>query len=231
MNGPSGDNTQLLRAGFIAALMLALLLIAGIFLPLDSGDLPHGGAAWLHYLHDNGGAWTVVIVISVLGDLLLVPVMLALYAVLHQAHRALLLLAAASVALFVVLDLSVTWTSYATLLALSGSSSASSLGAASYPAAVLDSPLDRVFSSGLQALGIALISLAMLRGSGFRKVTGYLGLAAAVAGFVAVAPLPVIGIIHARITAVWLVFAAGRLRAYYRESREPVTVGESIADG
>lgn len=71
----------------------------------------------------------------------------------------------------------------------------------------------------------------MLCGSGFRMVTGYLGLAAAVAAFVAVAPLPVIGIIHARVTAVWLVFAAGRLRAYYRESRGPAPVGESVADG
>ncbi|HEY0933388.1 MAG TPA: hypothetical protein VGD91_06535 [Trebonia sp.] len=221
MNGLSGANTQLLRVGFIAALVLALLLIAGIFLPLDSGNLPRDGAGWLHYLHGNGGAWAVVIVLSVLGDLLLVPVALALSVVLEPAHRALVLLAGACLALFVVLDLAVTWTSYATLLALSGHSSASSLGAADYAAAVLDSPLDRIFSSGLQSLGIALISLAMLRGSGFRKVTGYLGLAAAVAGFVAVAPLPVIGIIHARVTAVWLVLAAGRLRTYYRESREP----------
>lgn len=210
-------NSQLFRVGFIAALVLALLLIAGMFLPLDSGDLPSGGTAWLQELRGNGGAWTAVVVISVLADLLFLPVTLALYTVLEPTQRGLMLLASGCVALFVVLDLAATWTSYSVLLSLR----TSQVGAAEVGAAFLDSPLDRFFSSGFVSLAIALISVAMLRGSGFRKVTGVLGLAAAVTGFVAVSGLPVIGIIHARVTAVWLVAVAGRLRALYRESRAP----------
>jgi len=215
------EDDQVFKVGMFAALALALLLIAGIFLPLDSGGLPGSGAGWLTYLHGSTGFWSVIIGLSVLSDLLFVPVALALYALLAPAHRGLMLLAGGCVALFVLTDLSVTWTSYAALLRLSGGAAGDPgvAAGADRAATVLGSPLDAVFSCVLIALAVGLISLAMLRHASFGKKSAVLGLIAAAAGFFAVSGWTVTTVIDARVTAGWLLIVAGRLYTLRRDAR------------
>ena len=61
--------------------------------------------------------WWAILGLSVLTDLLLVPVALALYLALKGVDRDAMLVATAFIGLFVVLDLAVTWPNYASLIA------------------------------------------------------------------------------------------------------------------
>src|SRR5215470_9417598 len=117
----NGELRWLYRAGGISALVLGLAYVAIFPLYARVGAPPTGdGAAWLHYLAGKTDVWWTILGLSVLTDLLFVPVALAL----ERIHRPAMLLATALVALFVALDLAVTWTGYASLLNLSARHSA-----------------------------------------------------------------------------------------------------------
>jgi hypothetical protein len=93
--------------------------------------------------------------------------------------------------LFVILDLAVTWTAYSTLI-ISGSNYAAStteaqkavfVAAASYPSAMVVSPLSGTYSILIPSLGILFAGLVMLKGI-FNKTTAYLALAVGITGIV-----------------------------------------------
>ena len=64
--------------------------------------------------------WSGILGLSVVTDLLFVPVALSLYLALKEITRNAMLVATAFVGLFVVLGLAVTWSNYASLIVLSG---------------------------------------------------------------------------------------------------------------
>jgi hypothetical protein len=100
-----------------------------------------------------------------------------------------MLLGTALVALFVVLDLAVTWPNYAALIGLGSKYAATAsdtqrmayVSAAEYASAVLTSTLEGIYSIGTLSLGILLIGVVML-GSAFGRLIGYLGMATGVLG-------------------------------------------------
>ena len=124
---------------------IAYIIIFPLFAKV--GVPPTGGEAWLKYLPGKTTVWWAILGLSVLTDFLFVPVALALYLALKQVNRSAMLLATAFVGLFVVLDLAVTWTNYASLLTLSGLHAtatndlqrAAYVAAANYASAVLGS--------------------------------------------------------------------------------------------
>ena len=109
---------QWYRVGAVAALSLGIGYI--IIFPLYAyvGPPPSGGDAWFKYLPGKTTVWWVIVGISVFTDFLFVPLALALYLALKGRNRNAMLLAVAFVGLFVVLDLAVTWSHYASILAL-----------------------------------------------------------------------------------------------------------------
>jgi hypothetical protein len=68
---------------------------------------------------EDTGGWAIL-ALSVLTDLLFVPVGLSLYLALKDLNRNAMLVATAFVELFVALDLAVTWSNYASLITLAG---------------------------------------------------------------------------------------------------------------
>lgn len=94
--------------------------------------------------------WWAILGVSVFTDFLYLPVAFALYLALKELNRNLMLLATAFVGLFVVLDLAVTWSDYASVLTLyrnyttatDDASRASYIAAANYASAMLTSPLE-----------------------------------------------------------------------------------------
>jgi hypothetical protein len=168
--------------------------------------------------------WWTILGLSVLTDFLFVPVALSLYLALKRINRNAMLLATACVGLFVVLDLAVTWTSYASLIALSGKYAAATndaqravvIAAANYPSAVLESSLLGVYAILVPAVGILITGLVMLKGI-FSKTTAYLGLVAGILGVVSVvgpvfiSALGVAVIGSSVITTVWVLLLGYRL--------------------
>src|SRR5690242_14411732 len=112
------EHKQLYRVGGIAALVLALGYIAIFPLFAKVGAPPSGGDAWFKYLPGRTTVWWTILGLSVFTDFLFVPVALALYQALKNVNRTQMLLATALVGLFVALDLSVTWSHYASILVL-----------------------------------------------------------------------------------------------------------------
>lgn len=213
------DEKWLYRVGAVSALVLGLAYVAIFPLYARVGAPPSGdGEAWLAYLAGKTGVWWIILALSVLTDILFVPVALALYAALERVHRPAMLLATALVGLFVVLDLAVTWTSYASLLVLSRHHTAATTDvqrtayvvAAHAASAVLTSPLEVVYAIVTLSTGILVIGLVMFRGQ-FGRFTAGLAVVTGVLGIVSLAGMAVTIILNAVCATMWLFFVAVRL--------------------
>jgi hypothetical protein len=218
------DGKRLYRVGGICALVLGVAYIVTIPLYTQVGAPPSGGEARLTYLVGKTTVWWAILGLSVLTDVLFVPVALALYLALKAVSGNVMLVATAFVGLFVALDLAVTWPNFASLITLSGSYAAATseaqrmayVAAANYASAVLTSSLEAVYSIGVLSLGILLIGLVMRKGV-FGKSTAYLGVVTGILGIVSVVgplfagALSVTIIITSVLTTVWVLLVGYRL--------------------
>lgn len=82
------------------------------------GAPPHDGEAWFSYLVGKTTIWWTILGLSVFTDILFLPVALALYLALREVSKNTMLMASSLIGLFVVLDLAVTWSHYASILTL-----------------------------------------------------------------------------------------------------------------
>src|SRR5258706_1338896 len=218
------EGNSLYRVGGISALALGIgyILIIALYIPV--GAPPSGAEARLTYLAGNPMAWWAILGLSVLTDFLFIPLALALYVALKGINRNAMLLATACVALFVVLDLAITWPNYAALIPLSGNYATATtdaqraifIAAASYPSAVSESSLLGFYIIFAPGVGILITSLVMLKGI-FSKSTGYLCVATGIFSIISVvgpffvSALSVTVIIASLLTTVWVLFAGYRL--------------------
>jgi hypothetical protein len=214
----------LFQTGGISALALAIayLVIMALYVPI--GAPPGGVEARLAYFARNTAAWWGILGLSVFTDFLFVPVGLSLYAALKGINRNAMVLAMACIALFVFLDLAITWINYGAMIALSGDYAkaatdeqrAAILPAASYPAAVLDSSLLFVYNTLTLAVGILLTGIVMRRGV-FGRPTAYLAVATGILGLISVAGpffVPALSgtiIVTSLCTTVWIFCVGYRL--------------------
>jgi hypothetical protein len=218
------DQKQCYRVGGIAALVLGIGYVIIFPLYAHVGAPPNGGEAWFRYLPGKTMAWWAILGLSVFTDVLYVPVALALYQALKGVNRNAMLLATAFVGLFVVLDLAVTWSHYASILTLYGNYSTATddarragyVAAANYASATLTSPLEIVYAIVTLSSGILLTGFVMLRGA-FNKITAYLGLVTGILGIVSLTGFSLAIIGNALFATAWLFFVGYRL---YRLAQE-----------
>jgi len=217
-DGLSRIQKECYRVGAVAALVLGIGYVIIIPLYAHVGPPPTGGEAWFEYLPGKTTAWWAILGISVFTDFLYVPVVLALWVALKEVDRILALLATAFVGLFVVLDLAVTWSHYASILTLYRSYAtvtdearrASYIAAANYASAMLTSPLEIVYAIVTLSFGILLFGLVMLRGA-FNKITAYLALVTGVLGIISLTGFSFAIIGNALFATAWLFFVSQRL--------------------
>ena len=223
VNEVDPNGKLLYRIGGISAIVFVIAYFAIIVLYVPVGK-PSGAEAWLVSMARNTSTWWSILALSVLTDFLLIPIALALYSVLKGIYKNAILAALVLIGLFVILDLALTWTNYAALIAISSSYAAAAndtqktifITAAIYPSSVVDSNILFVYNSLTLAIGIFLTGLVMLKGI-FSKLTAYLGLATGILGIVAVAGsffgvLSAMIILVSILTMLW-VFLVG-LRLY-----------------
>lgn len=223
-NAVDPDGRWLYRAGGISALSLGIAYIVIIALYVPMGAPPSGVEARLAYLAGNTTAWWAILGLSVLTDVLFVPVALSLYVALKEVNRNVILLATACVALFIILDLTITWTNYAALIPLSSeyahaeseAQKAAVITAAAYPCIVLESSLLFLYNTLVLAVGILMTGFVMLNGI-FGKSIAYLGVATGFLGVVSVvgpffvSALRVAIIFTSVLTTIWVLFVGYRL--------------------
>jgi hypothetical protein len=215
------DGKWLYQVGGVCALAIGIAYLS--ILPLFArvgNPPPSGGELWLKYLEGKTTVWWAILGLSVFTDFLFVPVALSLYVALERVNRNAMLVASAFVGLFVVLDLAVLWTNYASLLTLSRLHTAATtdvqraayVAAANYASAVLASHTEVFYSIVDLSVAILIIGFVMLKGKGiFSKTTAYLGLGAGIFGIVSIAGFFVIIIVNALLVTVWVLFAGYRL--------------------
>ncbi len=212
------------RAGGIAGLGIAAGYVAIIAVYAPMGAPPHDARPLLDYMAAHPGAWWAILALSVLTDLLFLPVAMALYLALQRQHRGAMLVAAACLALFAILDLAITWTNYAALLQLSvryadagaGAAQRSAIVAiAEYPAMIAFSKLLFCYNTLVPAIGVLTAGWVMRRGV-FAKSTAWTGIATGVLGVWSVvgafAPqLPQTVVLASLGTTIWMGLSGFRL--------------------
>jgi hypothetical protein len=220
-----GNDRKWYRLGGIAALILAGGYIFIFVLYAQVGAPPNGGGeSWFKYLPGKTTVWWAILGLSVFTDFLFVPIALALYLALKAVNKNAMLLATAFVGLFVVLDLAVTWTHYASILSLyrgysaavDNAQRAGFVAAADYASAMLMSRLEIVYAIVTLSFGILLTGLVMLRGP-FGKITAYLGVATGILGIVSLAGTSLTIIGNAVFATAWLLAVGYRLHRIARQ--------------
>lgn len=205
------------RIGGIAALLLAAGYVAIMPLFASVGAPVEGVVERLDYHTTGTTAWWGIVGLSVITDLLFVPVAIALYTTLRRISQAAMLAATVFTLMFVILDLAVLWPAKVSLITLgeaygsaSGPAREALVAAATYPAAVLDSDLTPVYSVLTLGIGILVTSLVMLR-SGTGRVTAWVGVATGALGIASVGEtivtgsFPALVVAASLLTIVWLV--------------------------
>ncbi len=212
---PDSSGKSMLRAGAVSAFVLVIGYLLTFPIYAGVGDAPPQGVeAQLAYFATHAKGWWAILGLMVFTDLLYVPIYVALYQALRDVNRHAMRLAAACAGLFVVLDLALTWTAYSTLLlaggqfagAATGAQRAAAVAAASYPSAMLGSPLLGTYAVLLPSLAILFAGLVMRRGP-FSKAA-WLALAVGATGIVFmgsyfVGALGVLRIINALLATAW----------------------------
>lgn len=220
------DGNWIYRVGGISGIVLGIgyLLTIPVTTLYAGGFPPLGAEARLVFFAGHAAGWWAVTAIMVFTDLLYVPFFLALYHALKGFNKYLMLLAFACTGLFVALDLAITWTSFPSLIILSGNYAAATsdaqraiiVAAAEYPSAIVDSPLSGIYAILFPGLGELLASLAMRKGI-FSKTLAYMGMIAGVCGILAgigpifIRDLETAQYINASLAMLWFFFAGLKL--------------------
>ncbi len=228
------------RVGGIAALLLAAGYLAIIPLFAAVGAPPAGAQARLEYHATSTTAWSAIVGLSVVTDLLFVPVATSLYMLLRRSNQPAMLMATAFTLLFVVLDLAVTQAAYASIItlgdeyaAVAGEQRAVLVAAAAYPSSVLSSPLQATYSILTLSIGILGTGLVMLR-AGFGRAPALAGIATGAMGSASVIHTVVSGELSplaigtSLLTIAWLVLVGRNLvgrAATRRLARGPAGAG------
>jgi len=212
------EEKQRYRWGGIAALLLAIGYVATIPLFAWVGAPPVTGEAWFRYVPGKATAWWVILWLMVVTDLLYLPVAWALWTALRKAGRNLMLATVACLHLFVVLDLAVTWTHHAALLALFQNYShavdeahrLAYLAAAEYAASIYATPLLTFYIIAIPSLGVLLASIVMIKAR-FGKASAWAGVIAGVFGLLSLTGFFPLVMANALGVTLWFFLVGARL--------------------
>ncbi|HSL26038.1 MAG TPA: hypothetical protein VLA54_07110 [Acidimicrobiia bacterium] len=225
-NGVDQEGTWLYRLGGISAVVLVVGYFVSFPIYFWVGDQPTSGVgAQLAYFADHASGWWAITFLMVFTDLLLVPILFAIYLALKHINKGLMLVALSFTAfLFVILDLAVTWTAYPSLItagvnygaATTATQRAAAVAAAAYPSTLVESPIPATYAILIPSLGILFAGLVMRKGV-FSRATSHLALATGLTGIlfmgsVFIDGLAVLRYVNALLAMFFYLLAGLRLR-------------------
>jgi hypothetical protein len=211
------EEKQCFRWGGIAAILLAIGYVATIPIFAWAGAPPATGEAWFRYLPGKTTVWWAILWLMVVTDLLYLPVAWALWVALRKAGTKLMLAAIVCMHLFVVLDLAVTWTHHASLLALFQNYSSAAdeahraayLAAAEYAASIY-TPLLTFYIIVIPSVGVLLASITMLKAR-FGKASAWTGVVTGVFGLLSLTGFFPLIMANALGATLWFFLVGARL--------------------
>lgn len=192
MNVIDSEKTGLYRIGGLSAIILFVSYAIITVVYVVGGPLPDGAEEWLKHIAGQATGWWAILALSVLTDVLFIPVLVALYFLLRHLNNIWTLVGTGLIGLFVILDLAITWPNYSSLITLSNNylslddnQRRTIVAAATYAHSVLSSDLIAVYIILVPSLGILIVGLVMIKGA-FKKGVAYLGIVTGVLGVVSV---------------------------------------------
>lgn len=99
------------------AIGIGYVIITGAY-TMAGFPLPTDSLSWINYLNGNFHIWWSIIWLSIITNLLYLPFAYAMYELMKKTHAGMLLISLSLFTLFVVLELSITWSRYPALLDL-----------------------------------------------------------------------------------------------------------------
>ncbi|NPV91032.1 MAG: DUF4386 family protein [Firmicutes bacterium] len=220
-NSTDLNKSGLYRAGGVSALVLGISYIIITVLYVIGGALPGGVEEWLRHLAGHTDEWWSILGLSVLTDVLFLPVGWSIYTALKELDKNAAFAGVSFLVLFVVLDMAVTWPNYAALIDLGRKYAAAvddsqRLALVAAATEVLSSKLFGIYTILMPSLGILIIGTVMLKGI-FGKAAGFLGIVTGIIGIVsAVGPffvsfLGMAVVITSVLTLTWLLLVGCKL--------------------
>jgi hypothetical protein len=223
----SSDTRTLYRLGGVSAFIFGIgyLVIISLYVPLERLQPGSDIELRLINLAENVTVWWGILGVSVLTDILYIPIAIALYFVLRDINRGMMVIAIACIGLFVILELSITWMNYAALLNLGSNYLATTdavkreaiVTSANYPFAVLDAHhLLGIYTILMNAIGVFITGLVMLKGI-FSRLTAWLALVSSTLTVIAIVGTPIIGslwitmIVGSLLIGVWVILVGYKL--------------------
>jgi hypothetical protein len=220
------DNKMLYKVSGLSSIILVVsyIIIIGLYFLAGAPPTNSHGEEWLKHITGHVVEWWIILGLSVFTDLLYIPVAYALYVILKDINKNAILTGAGFLVLFVILDLAITWTNYASLITLSNDYALATsdaqrmtiIAAANYASAVLSSKLFGIYVIFIPSIGILISGFVMLKGV-FSKVTAYLSIVTGVLGIVSVggaffiSELGLLVIITSILTTVWFFLVGYKL--------------------
>lgn len=229
-NRTNRSKSGLYQIGGVSSLALGISYIIITVLYVTGGALPEGTEEWLKHLAGNANQWWSILGLSILTDVLFLPVLWSVYASLKGLNKNAVLAGVSFLVLFVFLDMAVTWPNYAVLINLGGKYIASIgdaqrmtlVTAAAYAYEVLSSALFGVYTILVPSLGILIIGTVMLK-SVFGKAAGFLGVATGIMGIISVIGpffisfLGMAAVITSVLTLIWLFLVGCKLLQFSKK--------------
>jgi hypothetical protein len=223
-NNPLESQKRLL---FLLGGVSAFVLVMGYLstFPLYAmvgGSPPAEILSRLQYFASSSTSWWIILSIMVITDLLYIPIFYSLFHSMNQKNKHWMLLASTFIGLFIILDISITWTAYSVLLTagkdfintVSEVQKEGIIAAASYATELLNSPLIGIFAIVFPAIGELITSVLLVRDQ--EKVAGYWGIITGLSGIAYIGSyinqsLEPLRIVNALFVTVWFIFIGIRL--------------------
>jgi len=171
-------------AGFSGiAIAIGYVFITAGF-TISGVPLPKGAEAWVAYMAGKSNIWWGIIWLSIITDILYLPVAAGLYTLLKNVHKGMILISVALCTLFVVLELSITWSNFPAIielvnrygLATTETQKALYLSTIEYASSVFQTPVNGFYTIFIPSIAVILFSIVMLKSAKFSKVVSYVGL-------------------------------------------------------
>ena len=175
-----------------------LIAIGYIFLPIAfavSGfPLPTEASKWITYLTGKTNIWWGIIWLSIITNILYLPFAHGLYELFKKSHRVHVMISELLFALFVFLELSITWTNYPTIIELSQKYALSSsetqrlmiLSAIEFASTSFQTPVTAFYTIVIPSLATILASYVMFKYKDFGKIIPFIGFISGICNIISV---------------------------------------------
>ncbi len=178
-------------SGIVIAVGYAFLPIA---FAISGFPLPSEASQWVTYLEGKTNIWWWIIWISIITNILYLPFAYGLYELLKKNYKALIMISGVLFALFVFLELSITWTNYPAIIELSQKYNLASsetqklviLSAIEFASASFQTPVTAFYTIVIPSLATILASYVMFKNKAFGKTIPLIGFISGICNVISV---------------------------------------------